>query len=298
MVNLKELKAMKSIKLTCAAIAALLLAASCSKNNENEPVKEVKVNVTVADLQPSAKAIKTGWSYGDIINVYLSDASSYVPDFTLTYNGSSWEASSITDAEVIARLEAGGKTLKGFWEASNSALTNDDWEKWSSYIAFPDYAATSTTGIKSCLSAFFTDISFEYSGGVVTAKIDSWKFRGNIQIVVTGLPVGGKYCIYSEKITNVRFFDLTSTTNLPSRNASGTGGRIAGIANADGVAFVGSLDTVWKNSDFVFHLVRTDVEPYESYSFTKTMTEDFKGDASTIKAIKIAFNPGVNFIAE
>ena len=83
--------------------SALWAAASCSKSEmdirepetpSEESVESVKVNISVSGLSPDTKAIKKGWESGDIINVYLDDAENInTPDFTLTYDGSSWKAS-------------------------------------------------------------------------------------------------------------------------------------------------------------------------------------------------------------
>ena len=67
---------MKKVYIILAAVA-WFAAASCTQTEINVPeteVQNVTVNIAVSDLQPGTKAIKTGWSNGDIIHVYLDDA--------------------------------------------------------------------------------------------------------------------------------------------------------------------------------------------------------------------------------
>jgi len=108
---------MKKIYIVLAGLAVVLGSACCNKIEDGKDVmsQDVTIDINVAELNPSTKAIKSGWANGDIINVYLSDATSYVPDFTLTYNDEKWTASAMTDA-VKSRLQASGR-IKGFWEA-------------------------------------------------------------------------------------------------------------------------------------------------------------------------------------
>ena len=72
----------------------------------------------------------------------------------------------------------------------------------------------------------------------------------------------------------------------------GTGyeyGRVAGIANADGVAFVGGLSTTYSDGDnFMVYLI--DNVTGVTYSFTKVLTESLGSDNSKVIGIKIPFN--------
>ena len=106
---------MKKIYTLLFAAAALVAAASCTKTeivspeSETAPAK-VSININVASLGPESKALKSGWEAGDKIHVYLEDASTYVPDFDLTYDGTNWTASELSSA-VVARLAASGTLL-------------------------------------------------------------------------------------------------------------------------------------------------------------------------------------------
>ena len=232
--------------------AAFLAAASCSKSEMDiqEPevpsaTESVKVNISVSGLTPDTKAVKKGWEKGDILNVYLDDNKNIItPDFTLTYDGSSWKASAL-DASVAARLKTSGGTLYGFWEDSNSCMSNDAWEKLSSArtIYFPGLSEEYTTGVEVHLVASFREISYTYSNGVLTASINKWKFEQELQIVVSGLTYSpGRYTMYSKGLMVQGMIYVRDNYGFPNiridnRGNGEDGCRIAGIKNQDGVAF-------------------------------------------------------------
>ena len=258
---------------------ALWAAASCSKSEINiqEPeapsAESVKVNISVSGLSTDTKAIKTGWASGDIINVYLDDAESiHTPDFTLTYDGSSWNASAL-DTAVVARLKTSGGTIYGFWEDSNSCINNDDWKKseyedW--HITFPEIRAASA--IEGHLVADFSvPYTFSVRDRTLSATIDNWKFQTDIQVVVSGLEyTPNRYVLFTddyyteskyEKIMNL--YDIAALKAAPSGshidaiitiNGDDVGGYIMGIKNEDGVAFVGQTYYPSQNRLFKFKL--------------------------------------------
>ena len=268
-----------------AGLALLLGSASCNKiDNGGVKTPDVKIDIQVAELGTSTKAIKTGWTEGDVVNVYLSDATSYVPDFTLTYDGEAWTPSEMTD-EVKARLQENG-TIKGFWEASNTAAsTGGDWDRYGSYISF-NQSNSATSGVKQYLTACFS-ASYTYADGSLTAAIDSWTFPlGLIQIVVTGLE-HDQFCLTQDNIMTLNMYDITDDNIEPS--PYGAGRRIAGIENEDGLAFVGCLNTnLFDGHEFTLKLY--DLEDDSIYTFTKTLETDLLGFEHNLNAIKIPFS--------
>lgn len=272
---------MKKITILVAIAALVAGVASCNKIEKNNTDSGIKVNIAVSDLTPGTKAIKSGWSDGDIINVYLDDASSYVPDFQLTYSGGSWNASAIS-ADVEARLKTSGGTLQGFWEGSNSAISGSGWDRYGRSIEY-DISNNSTTGKVQHLTASFADIAYTFDGTTVTASLDTWYFRSNIQVVVTGLP-DGKYALYGDpydkykiSIQDFNMFTIkNNVANMPSLyGLTASDRRIAGIANEDGIAFVGALSKTEFHTDdqIVLHLVQNAGSSSEThYICTKTLT--------------------------
>ena len=268
-----------------AGLALMLGSASCNKVDDKLlNTSNVKIEINVAELGISTKAVKTGWENGDIINVYLSDATSYVPDFTLTYDGDAWTPSEMTD-EVKDRLQESG-TIKGFWEASNTAAsTGGDWSRYNSYITF-DQSSGETAGVKDYITACFSE-SYSYSDGKLTATIDSWNFpTGLIQIVVTGLG-HDEFCLTQDNIMTLNMYDITYDNIEPSPYAAGR--RIAGIENEDGLAFVGCLNTnLYEGREFTLKLY--DLEEGCVYTFTKALETDLLGFEHHLYAIKIPFS--------
>ena len=286
---------MKKIYTILAAVAALFAAASCNKIETNEPeiesTGEVKVNITVGSLTPDTKAVKKNWENGDIIHVYLDDATTYTPDFDLTYNGTNWSASTLS-AEVITRLkEDGTGKLSGFWEGSNSCM--DDWSWGGSSISFPDTDKNASTGIVGQVVAVFNNISYTYNkaAGTLSANINSWSFGTTCQIVVNGLSYeAGRYTLYSDDVQSLNTISTTPSSCAVTYYATGSaGGRIAGIANDDGVAFVGNFSSPSYSAGgkLTFYLI--DNTTGVKYEFTKTLTAALSTPTSKVTAIKIPF---------
>ena len=275
---------MKKIYMIMAGLAVVLGSVCCNKiDDKRVNAPDVKIDINVAELNVPTKAIKTGWANGDVVNVYLSDATSYVPDFTLTYDGSAWTSSELTYG-VKSRLESSG-TLKGFWEESNTATTGGDWNRYGSYI-YLNNENNSTTGFKDYLTAYFS-VSYTYVGGTLTANINSWKFHeGLIQIVVTGLE-HDEFCLTQSNIMTFNGYNITDDEIYPG--GYGADARIAGIDNEDGLAFVGTLNTNLSiGHKFVVKLY--DLKTEDVYTFTKTLEEPLNGFDDVLYAIKIPFS--------
>ena len=275
---------MKKIYILMAGLAVLFGSASCNKvDDKGARTPDVKIEINVADLNTSTKAVKTGWEDGDVINVYLSDATSYVPDFTLTYNGETWVSSVLTD-EVKGRLEPSG-TIKGFWEASNTAATTGgDWDRYNSYIYFDN---DSPTGTKDYLTAYFS-VYYLYEDGILSAEIDSWRFpSGLTQIVVTGLD-HDQFYLTTEMLAKFNCYDITDDDIFPDLYSAGP---IAGIENEDGIAFVGRLRMYCSKNDVVELQLHDLNDGGKVYKFTKTLESDLNfNQQSSIYAIKIPFS--------
>ena len=263
---------MKKIFVVAALAASVFTMFSCEKANQlADENQSIKINVTVGNLD--TKALKTGWVNGDIINVYLDNVTAYTPDFTLTYDGTKWVASELS-SDAISRLQPSGM-LKGFWEASNSALST--WNRWESlgkyfYFDYPDQSNASTTGVRTQVTAQFYYIPYTYSAGKLIATIDDWKFTTNFEMVVTGLP-DGTYSLYTGANMLTACDRISIDSNLAQVSMWGNASashRIGGVANADGVAFVGRVARPTVLQDYVFYL--TDHGADKTYSYTKNVS--------------------------
>jgi len=266
---------MKKLYLLISAAAVIAAAASCSKTDIQQPetAQSVKINVSVGDFSPETKALKSGWENGDVINVYLDDVLAHTPDFTLTYDGAKWVASEL-GSDAVSRLKTSG-TLKGFWESSNSAVST--WNKRQSgstyyFLDFPNKSNAATTGVQTPVVAHFYSIPYTYSAGTLTANLDTWYFTTDFQLVVTGLPTG-TYSLYtgSNMLTACTAISIGATrAEVSMYGSSSSSYRIGGIANADGVAFVGKVARPNVLMDYVFYL--TDHASGKTYSYTKNVS--------------------------
>ena len=286
---------MKKIYMILAVAALVGAAAACQKNEVTAPeaqpaAQNVTVNITVSSLTPETRAIKTGWENGDVLHVYLDDATSYEPDFDLTFDGSKWMSSGLS-AGVIARLKATGGYLHGFWEDTNVCMSNASWDKYSGYIEFPGHDDAATTGVYGHLVADFSSIPYTYDSvkGIVSANIKSWRFRTDLQVVITGITfTPGKYTLYSDRIHNLNM--ITVNDGTPGETYTGyTGsgkayGNIAGIKNDDGVAFIGAISTT-SSTDYVINL--KDNETGVVYTFEKKSMALSSDSNTKVVAIKI-----------
>ena len=287
------MKAMKKFFAFFAAAAALLAVASSCNKNDDLSTDGVKVNIRVGDLAPGSKAVKNGWELADVIHVYLDDADTYTPDFDLTYDGTKWTASSIS-AAVEARLKTSGGYLRGFWEGSNYCMTGSTWNRYSSYLEFPASDKQSTTGIIQYLVADFSSIAYTFDGSTLTASINSWRFRTDFQVVVTGLSFSpGNYTLYSDDVDNCNLIDVHSGSApyecWVSYNSSGSAdGRIGAIANDDGIAFVGGLKANFSAGKTIT-LYLIDQSTSTTYTYSKVLTSSLPSDG-TLHAVKIPFS--------
>ena len=292
--------------------SALWAAASCSKSEmdirepetpSEESVESVKVNISVSGLSPDTKAIKKGWESGDIINVYLDDAENInTPDFTLTYDGSSWKASAL-DASVAARLKTSGGTIYGFWEDSNSCISNEDWKnnQYSWYIQFPRIEGVGSEG--HIVADFSVPYTFSVRDRTLTATIDGWKFKTDFQVVVSGLEyTPGRYVLYTEDYYTLTAYEKIRSLSLIYSpliwhgeqntpidiSAGDVGGRIIGIENEDGVAFVGQMYSSASRQDFLFYLHdrHTDI----TYTFEKFGAINYSLPKNKLTTVKIPFS--------
>lgn len=287
-----------------AAISLAVAIASCNKA-ESMPstvVSEdasVKVNINVSTPSTGSKAVKTGWAAGDVINIWFDvcqteNKALEGPDFTLVRDSSGkWNASKFR-AGILERLKTHGE-FYGFWEDGNSCFkSGTDWANDGSYSKFPgiNEDKNNTTGVTGCLAASFSNIGYAYDSDrhELTADINSWSFgEADIQIVVASLEYEeGRYTLYSDQVNCLKHIEIGTTANECKVRANSTNGgthnRIAGIANEDGVAFVGKM-TGTSGQDYTFTLV--DNTTGTEYTFTRQSVALDSKDGTRLIAVKI-----------
>ena len=268
---------MKKILLLSAAGAALLSLFACTKSIA--PTEStVQVEISVASFSPDTKAIKTGWTAGDKINIWFGDAYwTVLPQLTLTYSGSAWTASSVDES----LLSATG-TFKAVYEASNS-LFNKAFD--GPYAYFPLAADFQTSSMQYTARTYTPqiccsqdDIPYTYDSTTkkLSASIDDWTLHLLLQVVVSGLTgtpsryaLGGPLLYrYDALYYNETDKKITVSSGGRIGSKSSTTGWCGGIANADGVAFTFYQSYSQSTSaDYLIYLYDTETE--KMYEYTK-----------------------------
>ena len=278
---------MKKLSFFIAVVGFVVAAVSCNKTEPISMSSDIVVNFTVSDLEPETKAVKNSWEKGDVINVYLSDTFALDPDFTLTFNGSSWK-SSVLSQEVIDRLEPTGK-VNCFWEASNSS---GDWKSSAIDNAYIKYFPEDGDGTKVFLAARSNAVDYEFDGEELNATIDKWIFLTTVQVVVAGLDseAAARYSLSCNQISvpsSIQVYRDNAESDPRIIVSSGTGGgTICGIPNEDGVAFVGGR-VVDRDGKFVFTLYDSVEKTTSSYT-VPSLSEQISFNDSKVVSLRIA----------
>jgi len=281
LVMFKE-KTMKKLALYFSTVVAALLFAACDKeiilsddNRGGDSSDSVVVNISVDGMFGNdTKAVKAGWENGDKLNIWFDGAYwNVAPQLVLTYNGSSWDASSVSSSI----LSASGKFIV-IYEASNS-LFNATIS--NTYARFP---GNSTDGYNVPVSCYKNGVSYTFSDGTLTANISGWKFFSQLQVVITGLSKSADmYAMTIDGVENRSAFLFSNNAAYASNHS--TGGWSAGVANSDGVAFCYGLNSNTNARDITFTL--KDKETGTIYTYTKNSTA-LNLNENNLKAIRIA----------
>lgn len=181
---------MKKSLVLISLVAAAFVLASCNK--EEAPVADLKFNLTVSSID-GTKAVKTAWASGDIINVWFDDAWSATPQVRMTYDGSTWTPIAL-DTDLATKLLASGGKLYAFYEGHND-LSNWSFDS-NHYYPSGDYGRRQMP-----LVVAANAISYTYSGGTISANLDTWTYITEVQIVITGLD-SAKAANYSLALSN------------------------------------------------------------------------------------------------
>ena len=283
--------------------AALLCAAlsSCTINDIEliSTSKDIKFNITVADVNPATKAIKQEWSNGDKLNVWFNESNNQqAPDIVLTYNGSTWETGDLRDGIDESHF-SGQEMCKAYYEAFN------DLSKYPTYSG-GTLSRTVELGGESYSQMPMVLLglsSYTFSENTVTAKIgegiiipnyyelQGWTYSNDLQVVITGLSAenAGKYTLSCPALS------ACTTITLTGSDAT-TEGAVAGVSNDDGVAFYFKIEST-EQQNYTFTLTDyTDesnpvVKTYTATGKTLNSSSKTKCVGITIAASKFAAAP-------
>ena len=239
-------------------MAALLLVgalASCNKQAEietpaqepqtqevQEEKQEIKFNISVADVNPETKALKSGWEEGDKLNIWFNFNTQKEPDLIMTYvkdgENYKWELGELRNG---VEFDDTGDICICIYEGFNS-LNEAGGYTFDEYINQEnesDYYFSRTTELNgdSCPQfrmTLFGSSDYSYDNNTVSTTLgdDGWEYYTGVQIVITGLDntKPGEYTLSSTQIKSLKSFN-TYDANFEDGLA------VAGVSNTDGVAF-------------------------------------------------------------
>ena len=289
------MKIMKKTSILLAAAAILAAAVSCYKEQNviEEPAAptNIQVNITVSDMMPATKAIKSGWTSGDKINIWFDRAQTVTPHLIITYDGSKWVPGTINPTAEAALKTDNTGTFRYLFEATNNLSAYNT--KFGYLFEFP-YGTINSQDYFSPVMAVGSprgDVKYDYDGTTLTLNLSGWMYITNAQIVVTGLSGNPEdWCLkmttgsspwYS--IQDLR--DLGTEDHISFGYSDGHASR--GTANADGVAFYFR----YKNKD-IYNV--SSVSPYADHTFTlynATESYQFVKTATPIASAYYTANP-------
>ena len=272
---------MKKIILFTAAIAALSLFASCSKEQTPKKTTKVTVDIKVDDPYVNSKALKTGWGVGDKINIWFNNVPaghySYwkeAPHLVLTKTTGGWSSS-----EVDESLLSASGTFNAIYESTNSWFTSP-WDVLYAYApegtSFKLAEWASSCGPRTVPTVCYNENStYSYNSGTkkITGTI-SWSFMSGRQVVVTGLAstpdryaltFGGGISTGEALYWNGSSFTVIyeGCTGITSSNNWSNG-----VSNPDGIAFNFYYEDDGGSRDYTIFLA--DKTDKKVYSFSKT----------------------------
>lgn len=284
---------MKKIYLIIAAAAILSSVASCNKAEINEPNREEEVSVADSPIKVDisvslTKAVKQEWTTDDHINVWLDDTpesyngSDSGPDFILKYKDDKWVVIGNRFSALTDRLKESGGNIRGFYESTNR-FSKETWGMNKNWANFPREDKL----IKTPVVAYFNKISYTYDSKskVFVAKINDWTFGTDFQLVVTGISPDDGYSLICDDILTMSGIRVVNGGNksISVHEDAYKTAIIAGVPDADGVAFVGKV----QNGD----------KKQRTFTLVKKGDESTRYVFKTAKAVEWNSNNGKRLVA-
>ena len=297
-----------------AGFALLAAFSSCNKSEMPEAATTdgIKLNITVADMSPETKAVKSGWVNGDRLNLYFegwnesatSDNYQKEPDMILKYDGSKWQIESQV-ASLSSRLKESGGKFTAFWESSNDLMNFSSYE-WASptvHYHFPTTKNTHTSDqyvMHANMVVFSESIDYSFKGSTLTAAISTWTFDTKLKILVktddTAVKDNANNLVLQVKIGDDSYAwpkgdVVVRATDLSILGASSNViGMQGAVAESDGLAFYYAYNYS-TGSQIVFTLIDTSNGNKKQYTVTgkSLKTDSFKAiyiDYTNFTAVK------------
>lgn len=172
--------------------AAALALVACNTAEPSAPIEkelgieDIVLNINVGGFGPETKAVKTGWTEGDMIHIWYSELfdDQYVPDITIIFKDNIWQVQEFYTANTPQ--ESGH--LVAFYESGDNYYSDFDVTFMEDCLQYTSKVYQGSSPYPSLPLVVYTDgIGYTYDKGVLTATLNGWKFLNNVQLVVSGL---------------------------------------------------------------------------------------------------------------
>ena len=298
-----------------AGFALMAAFSSCNKSEMPEAATTdgIKLNITVADLSPETKAVKSGWENGDRLNLYFegwnesatSDNYQKEPDMILKYNGSKWQIESQA-ASLSSRLKSTGGQFTALWESGNYLMGYS--LKWYDGAVWYEHSRTKNQynsyqdTYHSPMVVYSAGVEYTFDGSTLTANISSWEFATKFKVLVktNDAELKGKannlvlqVKVGEDKYANPKGAIVADKNYIMTMLTSGSCnyvGMQGAVAESDGLAFYYRYCEA-SGSDIVFTLIDTSNGDKKQYTVKgkDLTTNSFKAisiDYSKFKEVK------------
>lgn len=281
---------MKKLAYLIAALTFAALFAACSKTEMTPEQPAISFNISVADLNPESRAVKTGWEEGDVLYLWIAPLSQEKPDLTLTYDGKTWNAGTLRQGCVLGEkgtfnVMYSGKNAIPSYAASfeNGKIVYKNQSDYNSneYVD----GNTSYRVVGADIQVYCTAVSYTVKDDVFTASIDGWTFLTDFQVTLTDIP-NGEYALQcsAKSSQNSAYVVARDGFQMTDKSVSVNGQDAAYFASATAssgsvVFYFARVNSSAINSDVTFTLI-----PKKSGSYTLSRALSYSTGEKTLKA--------------
>ena len=295
-----------------AGFALMAAFSSCNKSEMPEAATTdgIKLNITVADLSPETKAVKSGWVNGDRLNLYFegwnesatSDNYQKEPDMILKYDGSKWQIESQV-ASLSSRLKSTGGKFTALWESGNDLMGYSlkwyDHAVWYQHSYNRNQYTSYNDTYHSPMVVHSAGVEYTFDGSTLTTNISDWIFDTKFKVLVktedTGLKGKANDLVLQVKVGETGYANPKGAIVvnrdyimfLLSNGSSNYIGMQGAVAESDGLAFYYVYCDATASDTIIFSLIDTTDGTTKTYSVSgKTLDSN----SYTFKAISIDYS--------
>lgn len=295
-----------------AGFALMAAFSSCNKSEMPEAATTdgIKLNITVADLSPETKAVKSGWENGDRLNLYFegwnesatSDNYQKEPDMILKYDGSKWQIESQV-ASLSSRLKSTGGKFTALWESGNDLIGYRlkwyDHAVWYQHSYNRNQYTSYNDTYHSPMVVHSAGVEYTFDGSTLTTNISDWIFDTKFKVLVktedTGLKGKANDLVLQVKVGETGYANPKGAIVvnrdyimfLLSNGSSNYIGMQGAVAESDGLAFYYVYCDATASDTIIFSLIDTTDGTTKTYSVSgKTLDSN----SYTFKAISIDYS--------